>query len=449
MAVAWNVAGIGAKVKLVANDLQKHRTFRPLPIAAPIRYPLFMTSPSLRADILIGGGGLAGLTLAVALKQALPSHRVVVADPAAGKPIADDGRASAFAAAARRVFETLGVWEAIAPEAQPFLDMVVTDSRTADPVRPVFLAFSGEVGPGEPFAHMAYNATVLRALDARASALGVERVAAGVAGFAAGPFAVEARLTNDETVRASLLAACDGGRSALREAAGVQTIGWDYGQSGIVCTVAHEYDHDGRAEEHFLPAGPFAILPLPGKRCSIVWTEESGRAQRLCALPKALFLDELEQRFGHRHGAIEVVDTPRAYPLSLKVARSFVADRLALVGDAAHVIHPIAGQGINLGVRDVAALAEVLVEQARLGLDPGAADALERYDRWRRFDTIAMAATTDALNRLFSNSSDTLRMARDFGLGIVDRMPGMKAFFIRQAAGMVGDVPRLMRGEAL
>ncbi|MEI8146250.1 MAG: FAD-dependent monooxygenase, partial [Alphaproteobacteria bacterium] len=186
-----------------------------------------------------------------------------------------------------------------------------------------------------------------------------------------------------------------------------------------------------------------------GNRSSIVWTEESGRAERLCALPKPLFLDELESRFGLKLGEIEVIDTPRAFPLGLKVARSFVGDRLALVGDSAHVIHPIAGQGINMGLRDVAALAECVVEAARLGLDIGQADVLARYERWRRFDTVAMGAVTDGLNRLFSNHSDPLRMVRDLGLGLVDRLPGMKAMFMRQAAGLTGDVPRLLRGEAL
>ncbi len=401
-------------------------------------------------DILIAGGGLAGLSLAVALKSALGADAAVtVADPSFARAPVDDGRAAAFAAAACRMFRTLGVWDAVEPEAQPILDMVVTDSRTMDPVRPVFLTFGGDVAPGEPFASMAPNATVLHSLRRRAEALGVSLLAAGVEGFATGTERTTASLSNGLTLAARLLVACDGGRSRLREAAGIRTVGWDYGQSGIVCTVAHEYPHEGRAEEHFLPAGPFATLPLRGNRSSIVWTEETGRASRLCALPKPLFLDELETRFGHRLGAIEIVDKPAAYPLGLKVARDFVAERLALVGDAAHVIHPIAGQGINMGFRDVAALAECIAEAMRLGLDPGAPDVLARYQRWRRFDTALMGATTDGLNRLFSNSSEPLRAIRDLGLGLVDRMPRLKDFFIRQAAGMTGDVPRLLRGEAI
>jgi len=213
--------------------------------------------------------------------------------------------------------------------------------------------------------------------------------------------------------------------------------------------VAHERDHHGRAEEHFLPAGPFAILPLTGRRCSIVWTEDAAEAQRIIALPDAQFHDELERRFGLRLGEIEVVGPRRAYPLGLWVARAFVADRLALVGDAAHVIHPIAGQGLNLGLRDVAALAEVMVDAARLGRDIAARDVLDRYQRWRRFDTMTMGIATDGLNRLFSNRSDVLRLVRDVGLGIVDRLPLVKDFFIREAAGLTGQVPKLLRGEAL
>jgi len=213
--------------------------------------------------------------------------------------------------------------------------------------------------------------------------------------------------------------------------------------------VAHERDHHGRAEEHFLPAGPFAILPLKGRRSSIVWTEERHEAERIVALPEQTFHDELERRFGLRLGEIEAVGPRHAYPLGLAVARSFVAERLALIGDAAHVIHPIAGQGLNLGLRDVAALAETIADAARLGLDPGGPDVLERYQRWRRFDTMAMGVATDGLNRLFSNRSDALRLVRDVGLGLVDRAPALKRLFIREAAGLTGEVPKLLRGEAL
>jgi 2-octaprenyl-6-methoxyphenol hydroxylase len=245
------------------------------------------------------------------------------------------------------------------------------------------------------------------------------------------------------------LVAADGARSRVREQAGIKTIGWNYGQAAIVTTVAHERDHHGRAEEHFLPAGPFAILPLKGRRSSIVWTEETREAERIVALPEAEFHAELERRFGLHLGELRVVERPRTFPLGLYVARSFIAERIGLIGDAAHVIHPIAGQGLNLGLRDVAALAEAIADAARLGLDVGGADVLDRYQRWRRFDTIAMGIATDGLNRLFSNESDALRFVRDIGLGLVERAPALKNFFIREAAGLTGEVPRLLRGEAL
>jgi 2-octaprenyl-6-methoxyphenol hydroxylase len=217
----------------------------------------------------------------------------------------------------------------------------------------------------------------------------------------------------------------------------------------MVTTVRHERDHGGCAVEHFLPAGPFAILPLKGRRSSIVWTEEKREAERIVALPDREFHSELERRFGLQLGDIEAVGPRRAYRLGLWIARSFVAERVALVGDAAHVIHPIAGQGLNMGLKDVAALAEVVVDAVRLGLDPGSAAVLDRYQRWRRFDTMAMGVATDGLNRLFSNRSDVLRLARDVGLGLVDRLPVFKRMFIREAAGLVGDVPKLLSGEAL
>jgi 2-octaprenyl-6-methoxyphenol hydroxylase len=273
--------------------------------------------------------------------------------------------------------------------------------------------------------------------------------ASAVADFDAGADRVSVRLADGSEVGAHLLIAADGARSAIRERAGIQSFGWDYGQCGIVTTVAHERDHRGRAEEHFLPAGPFAILPLKGRRSSLVWTEEECEATRIVALPDKEFHAELERRFGLHLGEIEVVGPRRAYPLGLSVARSFIAERLALVGDAAHVIHPIAGQGLNLGLRDVAALAEAVVDAARLGLDIGSAVVLDRYQRWRRFDTMAMGVATDGLNRLFSNSSDMLRVVRDVGLGLVERAPALKGLLIREAAGLSGDVPKLLRGEAL
>jgi 2-octaprenyl-6-methoxyphenol hydroxylase len=407
-----------------------------------------------RIDVLIGGAGFAGLALAIALRQALgSSFAVAVADPALGRAPAD-ARASAIVAAARRLFETIGVWDAVAGEAQPILDMVITDSRLQDAMRPTFLTFDGDVAPGEPFGHMIENAPLLAALVEKARAEGIALLPVGIAKMELGTSQIEVALSDGHKLPARLLVAADGARSAIREQAGIASHGWSYDQSAIVTSVRHERDHHGRAEEHFLPAGPFAILPLKddpaiGHRSSIVWTEDRREAERIVALPNDEFHAELERRFGLKLGEIAAVGPRRAFPLGFAVARSFIADRVALIGDAAHVIHPIAGQGLNMGLRDVAALAETVVDAARLGLDPGSLAVLERYQRWRGFDTMAMGAATDGLNRLFSNRSDALRLFRDVGLGLVDRLPALKHFFIREAAGLVGDVPKLLRGEAL
>lgn len=403
-------------------------------------------------DVLIAGGGLAGLTLAIALRQGLgPSFAIVVADPALGKSYAHDERASAIVAAARRLFETVGVWQSVTGEAQPILDMIVTDSRLDDAVRPVFLTFAGDVEPGEPFADMIENRLLIGALIAKAREVGIDLRETAVANFQvpADSAAVAVELADGNAVSAKLMVAADGARSSIRSSAGIATHGWNYGQSAIVINVAHERDHQGRAEEHFLPAGPFAILPLKGRRSSIVWTEATAEAERIVALPDDAFHAALEQRFKLQLGEIKVIGARRVHPLGFFVARSFIADRIALVGDAAHLIHPIAGQGLNMGLKDIAALAEVIVDAARLGLDPGTADVLDRYQRWRRFDTMTMGVATDGLNRLFSNRSDVLRAVRDVGLGLVDRIPNLKRLFIREAAGLVGEVPKLLRGELL
>lgn len=407
------------------------------------------------ADIVVAGAGYVGMAAAVSIKAARPSLSVKVADAAPAGAWEKDTRASAVAAAAARMLDRLGCWQEIAPHAQAMTEMVVTDSRVADPIRPVFLTFDGEVEPGEPFAHMVANRVLNGALRRRAAELGIGiEEETGVEAFSVGTSGVTATLTTGDAVEARLLVAADGVRSRLRELAGIRTVHWDYGQSGIVCTVRHERPHNGRAEEHFLPSGPFAILPLPPgtdgtNRSSIVWTERTADAERLVGEDELVFEGEVERRFGLKLGEIRVEGKPRAWPLGLMLARDFVRPRFALAGDAAHGIHPIAGQGLNLGFKDAAALAEVVVEADRLGQDIGALDVLERYQQWRRFDTFQMGATTDVLNRLFSNDLGPLRAARDIGLGLVDRMPRMKAFFIRQASGLAGPAPRLLRGEAI
>lgn len=405
---------------------------------------------TIQRGIVIGGGAFAGLALALALRQGLgPDIPVIVADPALAVSPSRDPRATAIVAACRRLFEVIGVWGDVAATAQPILDMVVTDSKLDDATRPAFLTFGGQVVPGEPFAHMVENRHLIDALVVHAQAQGVELRPTAVTSYESHGDGIDVTLADGSKIAASLLVAADGARSKLRERAGIATHGWDYNQSGIVVTVGHERDHEGRAEEHFLPAGPFAILPLTGQRSSLVWTETRTEAQRLIGLSADEFHAELERRFGLHLGELKILDQPRAFPLSYFVARSFIAPRLALVGDAAHVIHPIAGQGLNMGLKDVAALAEVVVDAARLGTDLGQVDVLERYQRWRRFDTVAMGVATNSLNFLFSNRSSLLRTVRDIGLGLVDRTPPLKELFIRQAAGLTGEIPRLLKGEAL
>lgn len=409
-----------------------------------------MSVQGSQGSIVIGGGAFAGLALALALRQGLGAEiPIIVADPALSVRPSRDPRATAIVAACRRLFETIGAWDDVKGDAQPILDMVVTDSKLEDATRPTFLTFAGDVAPGEPFAHMVENRRLIDALVARTEAAGVDLRATAVTSYDARPDGIDVMLGDGSTIAASLLIAADGAKSKLRERAGIATHGWDYDQSGIVVTVGHERDHEGRAEEHFLPAGPFAILPLTGKRSSLVWTERRAEAARIIALSDEEFHGELEQRFGLHLGEVKALDKPRAFPLSYFVARSFIGERLALVGDAAHVIHPIAGQGLNMGLKDVAALAEVVVDAARLGIDIGQADVLERYQRWRRFDTMAMGFATNALNFMFSNESTLLRSLRDIGLGLVDRAPPLKNLFIREAAGLTGDVPKLLKGEAL
>jgi 2-octaprenyl-6-methoxyphenol hydroxylase len=400
-------------------------------------------------DILIAGGGSAGLAAAVAIRKGAPDLTVEVID---AKPLSGgkrDERASAIAAAAKRMFEQLGIWERIEAEAQPIRSMEITDSRTSDIVRPIFLTFDGAVSEGEPFAHMVANEPLIAALRDAAQDAGVRLTAPeSVESFSANG-RMEIGLGSGGARRAALLVAADGIRSRLRSLAGIKTVTWSYPQSAIVATVKHERPHNGVAIEHFLPGGPFAILPLKGNRSSLVWTERTADAGRLMASDEFVFQLELERRFGHRLGAIEVEGARHAYPLGLILARDFVRPRFALLGDAAHGIHPIAGQGLNLGFRDAAALAETVVDAYRLGLDVGSIEVLRRYEIWRRYDTWQMGVVTDALNRLFSNDIGPLRALRDIGLGIVDRLPKLKSMFIGEAAGFGGAVPKLLKGEAI
>ena len=401
----------------------------------------------MSAEILVIGGGIVGLTFAVAAAEA--GFEVIVVDreaPSVATDLPFDGRASAIAHGSKLALETLGAWRDMARAAQPILDIRVSEGESL-----FFLHYDHHEIGGEPLGYMVENRAIRRALyRAVARHRRITLVApARVVRLERGTGSVEASLADDRRVRAQLAVAADGRTSPTRRAAGIGVVGWEYQQMGIVCSVAHERPHHGVAHERFLPAGPFAILPLTGKRCSLVWTEARSLTPALMALDGPAFDQEMRRRFGDFLGAV-AVDGPRwSYPLALHHATSYFAHRLALVGDAAHGMHPIAGQGLNMGLRDAAALAEVLVDARRLGLDIGAADILERYQRWRRFDTVLLLAVTDGLNRLFSNDSASLRLVRDVGLAAVDGVPPLKRYFMRHARGSVGKLPRLLEGTAL
>lgn len=402
-------------------------------------------------DMLVVGGGYVGLSVAAAVKQAAPHLQVEVLEAAPEDAWKKDNRASAIIAAASRLLGVLGAWPMIEQDAEPIRRMVVTDSRASDPVRPVFLTFDGDVKEGQPFAHMVPNVSMVGALRQVCDRLQIPvRHGMTATAFSNEGAFMRVSLPDGSEIQTRLLVACDGVRSKLRDMAGIRTVRWDYGQSGIVTTVEHERPHNGTAEEHFLPAGPFATLPLKNNRSSLVWTERTADADRLVNADDLIFEDELERRFGHKLGKLKVVGGKRAFPLGLTLARAFVAPRFALAGDAAHGIHPISGQGLNLGFKDVAALAETIVEADRLGLDIGSLNTLERYQAWRRFDTFRMGVTTDVLNRLFSNDIGPIRIARDLGLGLVERMPRIKSYFIGEAAGLGStNNPRLLEGQSI
>ena len=404
-------------------------------------------------DIAVCGAGLNGLAAALALggkgnRTPLKVALVDARNPAPASPSGFDGRASAITEAARRMFEAMDIWQAIAPHAEPMREIIVTDGKTDGP-RPALLNFGAEHQPGGPSAYMVENRHLLAALHEAVAAAPQITLKTGhaVERFSfSGPQA-GLHLASGETIAARLCVAADGRNSPARQAAGIETIGWAYGQSGIVTTVSHDAPHGGRAEEHFLPSGPFAILPLPGNLSSLVWTEENAEAERLVALDDDAFLAELKRRFGVHLGEVRLAGPRQAWPLGLFIAKSLTAPRLALLGDAAHVVHPIAGLGFNLGLRDAAALADAVMGQFRLGLDPGGPQALQAYERWRRLDTMMVAAATDGLNRLFSNDVEALRFIRDAGLSVVERVDPLKRFFMREAAGLSGNLPRLMTGE--
>lgn len=403
-----------------------------------------------RCDVLIAGASFAGLALARALAHLHGGDiRITVIDrsPEPGNSKGEEGRAVALSAASKRMLDAIGVWPALADAAEPVREIDITDSSLQSGLRPILLNYQNIIGGDEPASFIVPGDAFIAALSKAVSADAGTTVLASSepADMTAGDFAAEIPLADGRQLSAALVVAADGRKSKLREIAGIKSVGWSYPQTGIVATVAHERSHHGHAIQHFLPAGPFAILPLKGNRSCITWTEDAAEARRILALDDEGFLAEVEQRAAGRLGALTLDGPRRSFPLELNLARSYVAPRLALVGDAAHAVHPIAGQGLNLALRDVAALAEVVADASGVGLDIGSAAVLRRYERWRRSDSTFSAVTFDALNKLFSNDNPLLRAAREAGLGVVDRLPGLKQMFVAEAAGLSGELPRLLR----
>jgi 2-octaprenyl-6-methoxyphenol hydroxylase len=403
-------------------------------------------------DVLIVGGGLNGPVLALALAQGGLTSIVLDAQSQAARADPEfDGRAYALALSTRRMLAALGLWSGLADRAQAIEAIKISDGRAGEGAARLFLHFDQHEIEEGPMGHILEDRYLRTALFAamRASPLIEHSEASPVTGQEVAPGGVTLTLANGGSPRAALLVGCDGRESGVARRAGIARRGWDYGQTSLVCAVAHERPHQGIAHQFFMPEGPLAILPLPGDRSSIVWTESGPRAAAIQAMDDAGYLAALRPRFGDFLGAIRLAGARYSYPLGLSLAERWVGPRLALAGDAAHGIHPLAGQGLNLGLRDVAALAEVVVAAHRRGQDIGAPDVLAAYQRWRRFDTAVLAAATDALNRLFSNDNPVLRLGRDLGLGLVNRLPTVRRALIGEAAGLSGDLPLLLRGRPL
>ncbi len=404
---------------------------------------------ALRSDVIISGGGIVGLTLALALATALDGKlSIAVIDPGPLDPsrIRDDVRARALGAASIRFLTAIGVWPAIEPYAQRVSAVDITDSALMDGIRPTLSSYDPDLD-GEAML-IVENAPLMRIVTTAARAAPGVTLLPGrrVAALTSAQQRPAAVTLDDGTIRiATVVAAADGRSSPLREMAGIKSMGWSYRQAGIVTTIAHELPHGGRAVQHFLPGGPFALLPLIGGRCCVTWTEEATEAARLMTVDDTAFLQALEQRAGGRLGRISLAGSRQSWPLELHLARALAADRITLIGDAARSVHPLAGQGLNLGLRDCAAFADVIEDAALAGQDIGVATTLERYERWRRADGAFSAAAFDGLNRLFSNDVGILRMARAAGLGLLERSPTSKRWLLGEAAGLTGDLPRTMR----
>ncbi len=407
-----------------------------------------------RFDIAICGGSFVGLALARALTTEAPgafSIALIEQRPltVAAEAI-PDGRSVALTAAVKAMLEVIGVWPALESKAEPIRRIELSDSALDAPVRPSLINLNSAQTPsGEPTSYIVENADLLRALLASLDGASGVRIFSpdGVANFETQEEEAAITLRSGAALGAKLLVAADGRTSELRTMAGIKTTTWPSKSVGIVATVGIELPHEGVARQHFLPAGPFAILPMTGNRVSIVWTEDAAIAKHLLSQDRETVLAELSRRFGPELGALTLLSEPKAYPLTMTLARDFVRPRFVLVGDAAHGLHWIAGQGLNHGLKDVAALTETLVDAARLGLDIGGLSVLKRYERWRRFDSATSAFSAVAINTLFSNDNIGLRMLRSTGLRTVDRLSRLKTFFMKEAAGLTGDVPKLLKGD--
>ncbi|WP_316015487.1 UbiH/UbiF/VisC/COQ6 family ubiquinone biosynthesis hydroxylase [Roseobacter sp. HKCCA0434] len=403
-------------------------------------------------DIAIVGGGLNGPILALACARA--GFRVTLidaADPSATRADGFDGRAYAIALGSQRLLEALGLWDELSDAAQPIRDIVVADGRAGYGASPHHVHFdSAEIEEG-PFGAMVEDRHLRAVLhDAVAGETRIElRAPATVTAQETTPHGAVLHLADGSRLTCGLIVGCDGRGSGTAERAGVGRMQTDYRQTALVCALDISRPHGGTAHQMFFAEGPLAILPLTGDRVSIVWTEARERAGAINALDEAGYLAALAPRFGDFLGEVSLAGARYTYPLALSLARAWTAERVALVGDAAHGIHPLAGQGLNLGLRDVATLAEVLTDAKRRGEDWGKASVLDRYARWRGFDTGGLAVATDGLNRLFSNDNPVLRAARDLGLGAVNAAAPLRRAFMREAAGLSGDLPRLMRGRPL
>jgi len=404
------------------------------------------------SDILIVGGGLNGPALALALADGGFSVTVVDATPADARGQEGfDGRGYALALASQRLLSAIGIWGVVAPNSQPILEIKITDGRSGEGPSPWMLHFDhAEIEEG-PMGFMLEDRYLAKALqDAMNDHPNIALLTGEkVTGQAIDGPTVKVMLESGKSLQTRLVVGADGRRSGTAERAGIKRQGWGYDQTALVCAIKHELPHHGIAHQFFMPPGPLAILPLPGNRVSIVWSETDTVAKRINALNDSDYLDVLRPKFGDFLGGIELAGDRFSYPLTLSLAERFISDRVALVGDAAHGVHPIAGQGLNLGLRDVGALAEVLINARRRGEDIGAANVLDRYQQWRRWDTATLAAATDGINRLFSNDNGTLRLMRDLGLAAVNAVPGLRRKFIREAAGLTGDLPRLMQGRQI